>query len=654
MATKRLLLVLSLCCLGGCYVPPVREAVDRTICSKVELPVDLEPREKAMADLPATSLAGPGMPVQFVAALQKDDIKVKGPNLVKRLTPSKEIPGSEAPDITLPPPPKTDKERKELEKAIDRQFQPLEPLPAPIEAAPGPDGQPLTLADLQKLALTHSPVLNQAVQDLENARGAALQARLYPNPLIGPAFQSMGPGGGPINGGNITSVIKSPGKIKLNFDAAQFDVKIAEFNLRRAESDLRSQVRQGYFAVLVARENLKVNGALVRLTDEVYKVLVDLMKGGQAGAYETMQVRVVALTTRTQQVQAHNRYLAAWKQLAATLGLPGMPLTEVSGRLDVSIPKYRYDEVLARVLAAHTDVAIAQLGIDKADKLVRIAQVQPLPDFNYSLSVMEDNSPGPGTPKVIATLTGGVAVPLFDRNQGAIHQAIAARGKAAEEPHRVRADLSSRLADAFERYENTRKTLNMYRADMLPNQIQAFRATVLRHYYGDPNAPNAPGYLDLVTAEQSLVTLVTSYIGVLHDQWFAVVDVAGLLQTPDLFQTDEFYPVAPLPDLDQLFSLECLHRCGPPVPPRWRKGDPTWPLFSPPELEKKAPLPRELTPPRPTQWKQLPPDSVQHQASPAGPRLAPPVVDPGETISQGSTIIAPSPARLTQPMLAPE
>ena len=57
---------------------------------------------------------------------------------------------------------------------------------------------------------------------------------------------------------------------------------------------------------------------------------------------------------------------------------------------------------------------------------------------------------------------------------------------------------------------------------------------------------------DLVTTEQSLVTAVQTYLGVLRDQWQATVDIANLLQTPDLFASGEEFPVAPIPALGQL------------------------------------------------------------------------------------------------------
>jgi len=590
VATKRLTLLAALL-LSGC-LSPVRGRVDQGICRKAELPIDLEPRTEAQAALsPLESQAGnPGHNSDLrLSAFQVEEIKPKT-DMVKRLTLPPGVPASATPDIKLTPPPKTPEEEKKLKEAINRQFLQLGPIGAEVKAAPGPEGRPLTLGDLQKLALTNSPLIRQAAADVEAAKGAAQQSRLYPNPSIGFMTSSNSPSSDPLSGGFITGPIKAPGKIKLAFDAANVDVKNAELALSRAESDLRTTVRDNYFALLSAKENLRVYRAVVKLTDEVYQVLKEQLSGGTTSTYETMQLRVVANQTRIQLLQAHNRYLAAWKQLAASLGLPGMPLTEVAGRIDSPLPKYHYDKVLAQVLTYHTDALTAKLVVEKARSLLQLAKFTPLPDFTYTLAVQEDKSFGPAA-KTFASLTFGAPLPIFDRNQGGIRQAQGALLRAMEESHRVRSALIQSLADAFERYENNRIALEMYQKEMLPNQVQAFRATVLRHHLGEPGVVM---YTDLVNAEQSLVSLVTSYLGVLHDMWFASVDIAALLQTTDLFQTEETYPVAPVPDLEHLFTLDCLHPCPVLTDPALRGADGHWPKYDVHTEPEQLPLPREV------------------------------------------------------------
>jgi cobalt-zinc-cadmium efflux system outer membrane protein len=577
MSAKRLSLVLALLIVGGCAFP-IREAVDHAVCSKLDLPVDLPARE----------------PEKKLPPKKAPDAK----GLEKRIEDANKLP--DVLEVEVPPlkglPEKPESLRQ---KILEEQFPPLPRVPEEITGIIDPmAGRPLTLADLQKLALANNPGFRQIVADLKAAQGNALQTRLYPNPIVGFYGQSMGPGGGPINGGYYNHVVKTPGKIRLAYEAANNDVQVAELRVRQAEADLRTAVRQGYFDVLVARENLKLTRAMVRLTDEVYEVL-KLQVKQPAAAYEAKQVSVIAWQTRAMHIQAHHTYQQKWQQLAATLGLPGMKLTELAGRLDMGIPKYDHEKVLAQVLSTHTDVLIARVGITKAANVLRLAQVTAIPDVNYNITIAEDNSPGPGPFRVIAMGTVGVALPIWDRNQGGIQQAQGWQVRALAEENRVRADLSARLADAFSRYRFNREIVDIYRKDMLISQIQAFRAVVKRHAGGDVGGVS---FNDLIVAEQTLVGLIQNYMGSLHDMWFAVIDVAALLQTPDLFQVDETWPPCPIPDLDQLFSLRFLAPCSQVTDPQLLQADGAWTLYAP--APAKTPKTEQGPAPRPVPQKQ--------------------------------------------------
>jgi cobalt-zinc-cadmium efflux system outer membrane protein len=400
---------------------------------------------------------------------------------------------------------------------------------------------------------------------------------LPPNPTVGYENDNISTGGGPgYVGGFIDQVIKTAGKLKLAQAAAVMDLRNAELALRKAEADLATQVRSGYFTVLVARENVRVAEVVVQLTDAVYRVMVLQLQAGEVATYEPMQLRVVALQARGQLVQARNRYQAAWKQLAATLGLTALPLTELAGRVDMPIPRYHYDEALAHVLSRHTDVQTAENGILKARYNLKLAQVTPIPDVDVRLLLQQDHTTPPFN-LLSPSVQVSVPVPIWDRNQGGIHQAQGQLLQAVEDPHRVRSDLTSRLAEAFGRYESNRVLLNLYRTQILPNQVQAFRAAVIRHSKaGDADIKGGLSFNDLVTAEQTLVSVVTVYVGTLGDQWTAVVDVSGLLQTDDLFQIKEHECVAPVPDLEHLLPLPCCHPCSPLPDPVLKGANGSW------------------------------------------------------------------------------
>src|SRR5262249_50085548 len=157
------------------------------------------------------------------------------------------------------------------------------------------------------------------------------------------------------------------------------DLDNARLAYRKAEADLATSVRTGYFAALVAQEGIRANRALVKLTDTVFEVMVRQLRGGEVATYEPMQLGGFAAQARAARIASRNAYTLAWKQLAASLGLPALPPTQLAGRVDMPVPLYHYDQVLARVLAGHTDVLTATNGIDKVRYNLRTAQVTPIP-----------------------------------------------------------------------------------------------------------------------------------------------------------------------------------------------------------------------------------------------------------------------------------
>ena len=92
-------------------------------------------------------------------------------------------------------------------------------------------------------------------------------------------------------GGAIDQPIIMGGKLKLGSAAAQKDLDNAILALKRARSDLSTAVRNAYFTVLVDVETLIVTRALAQFSDDVYRIQMGLLRGGQAAPYEPTALR---------------------------------------------------------------------------------------------------------------------------------------------------------------------------------------------------------------------------------------------------------------------------------------------------------------------------------------------------------------------------
>src|SRR5207245_8832170 len=112
------------------------------------------------------------------------------PSFEERLRLPPGLPGSRE-EIKRLPPNLTEAERKAYYTRYYPRLPPLPPLPRP---QPGPYGHPLTLPELQQLAMSNNPSLRQAAAAVQEAEGAAKQAGAYPNPSFGYEADNVGTG----------------------------------------------------------------------------------------------------------------------------------------------------------------------------------------------------------------------------------------------------------------------------------------------------------------------------------------------------------------------------------------------------------------------------------------------------------------------------
>jgi hypothetical protein len=144
------------------------------------------------------------------------------------------------------------------------------------------------------------------------------------------------------------------------------------------------------------------------------------------------------------------------------------------------------------------------------------------------------------------------------------------------------------VAAAFERYENARVLLGYYREQILPDLVRVYTDIFKRYNVG---GDNAPVFADVVVAQQNLAAAVATYITTLGNVWEAVVEVAGPLQTDDLFCfKDPLLDVPAIPDLEGIPMLPCCHPCSPLPGVHQSVANRIWPPTDPVNPPSRHPL----------------------------------------------------------------
>jgi cobalt-zinc-cadmium efflux system outer membrane protein len=518
--------------LSGCATPAGIDRMDPPAAPphyRATAPPSKEPAT-FRGQLPTTDRLGPVVPASAAFPVPKAEGSAK-------LDIPRGLPGWESKIPVLPPDrPET---RAERLKAIETFFPPLPDLgPEPL-VDPTPERPPVSLDELLEYARRNSPTIAQAAADVEQYRGQWVQAGLYPNPTLGFQGDQVGNLGtaGQI-GGFFNQTIITAGKLKLARAVAYFDYLNAQLRLRRAEVELARQVRSEYYAALVAAESVRVSRLIAEFTDEVYRRQVAMLRGPLAAPFEAAALRAVVGQSRANLIAARNRYVAAWKRLAAAVNAPGMPPGPLAGRADETPPRLHYDALQDRMVAAHTDITAARNSVAQAEQTLVLERRRPVPNLENNFYFQDDNQANSFQMGVQI----GVQVPVWNRNQGAIMSAKATIIRNNWEVARVRNDLLRQLADAFEQYETARLQAELYRDQILPDLARAFRGVYDRYQF----EPAQVNYNDIVTAQQNFANGLNNYLQALRQQWQALSDLAGTVQADDPRELPtEFNRVAP-------------------------------------------------------------------------------------------------------------
>jgi cobalt-zinc-cadmium efflux system outer membrane protein len=178
-----------------------------------------------------------------------------------------------------------------------------------------------------------------------------------------------------------------------------------------------------------------------------------------------------------------------------------------------------YEDALA--MAGHSSFVLAATAeADQARLEVRQAEVRPIPNVHAMATVAHDYV----TRAPMASVQVGVPLPVWDRNQGNIlaarHRLQAATGGVDQ----ARLRSVERLAGAYQRYENARRQLELYRTKVLPDAAAALDQ-IERVY-----AVRGERFFDTLDARRAHSQARIDNAQFLGDLWAAVAEIDAVTQ----------------------------------------------------------------------------------------------------------------------------
>ena len=394
-----------------------------------------------------------------------------------------------------------------------------EPPSQPAVVVPVDRPAPRTLAEFVALAERSHPKLMAARAAIEAARGKAVQARLYPNPMLaGSSPQIAGPESQ--WNGYVTQDVVTAGKLRLAQQAALRDVQKSEYNLIRARFDVLTEVRQSYYALLVSQRRVEIYKLLLDIAKRSFDIGTALIEAGEGTKADVLFWSIERDRAEVRLLNAAVYIETGRRQLAAAIGLPRADVGTIEADLFHKMPFFDLKELQEAIVRVNARPRAAEAQIAQAQWTLERAVVEPIPNVNvlggYQRQV------GPAQEQGLVQLM--VEVPLFDRNQGNIRAARADIASSRADLRSIELDLATQAAQTIANYRTSQRLVEWYEQYILPKARETVQLTQQLYAQGEVT------FLSLLQAQRILTETELAFVESQADRWNGAVAIADLLQ----------------------------------------------------------------------------------------------------------------------------
>ena len=399
--------------------------------------------------------------------------------------------------------------------------QGLPPGPAVGERAPqsaaAAAAEPLSLAKAIELALEGNPEVAAAKRQWEATEGQVLQGRSRPNPELAYSLEDTR-SKTRTQSWQLNLPLELGGKRAARTKAAEKTREQAQAQLAELQATVRANVAAAYGDVLTAQERLVLARDSAALAKSSTDTVSKRVAAGKVSPVEESKARVAEAGVRVELAQAASEQRNALSRLFALLGRIDAPYTVLEGKAE-NLPSVPSLVDLQPLIASSPGVVLARIEVDRRKALTDLEQSKRVPDVTVSVGMQRSNE----TQRNVLLFGVSVPLPVFDRNQGNLLEALKLEDKARDELQAATVRLHSEVAQARERLSTITAEVQSLQQEVLPGAKSAYDAATIGFENGKFN------FLEVLDAQRTYFTAKSQYLKALGEAHRAAADIDRLL-----------------------------------------------------------------------------------------------------------------------------
>lgn len=256
---------------------------------------------------------------------------------------------------------------------------------------------------------------------------------------------------------------------RRRIDVAREERSLADVEVQASLSAVRRQVRDAFFGLLAADEQVDIAQAVRDIAVELRDAAQARFEAGAVPRLEVMQATLGVSRAEADLDLARSTRRAIQAALNGVLDLPPQQALALQGSLDDRAASPTYEEALATALTTNADLVGLDREIAVEGKRLELLRAERTPVPVFSAGALF-NAPGEFT--VAPSASFSVALPLFSRNQGEIAASIATAAQLRGQRDAARRRVENAVWAAHQQVDTARRRVATFRQQLLPVAIE--------------------------------------------------------------------------------------------------------------------------------------------------------------------------------------
>jgi len=378
----------------------------------------------------------------------------------------------------------------------------------------------LTLHAALDLAYQANPDIAVARREVQAIEGVILQAQTRRNPDIAASVDDT-------KRETRTTIlqlnqpIELGGKRAARITASERTYDAAVIDLIGKQAEIRAAVVAAFYDVVTSQERFRLAQATSDLARRATDIAAKRVLAGKVSPVEETRARVAESGVRVELGQASSGLQTARRRLVALWGNGTARFDRAIDQFEM-LPPLPGSDALKQGLRQAPGLLRARMEVERRQALVRVEQTRRVPDLTVSLGVKRDEQLG----RSQAIVGVSVPIPLFDRNQGNVLEALRRTDKARDELTATEVRLSSELGQAYDRLNVSRQEAELLRLEILPGAQSAYDATTKGYELGKFN------FLEVLDAQRTFFQARSQYLRALAETHRSAAEIDRIVGVP--------------------------------------------------------------------------------------------------------------------------